>query len=410
MDFSLDESVRNAVLKRIYEKFDVRDDIDPDLFEHARRCLDEAVESGLGAEISIGDPDPEFLRELKRNNAVFAAFKAHREQNDLAALLTDDEGNLRSYDSFRKASEPVIGRYNADWLHTEYVTAVSAARTAARFRLYMRDAGLFPNLRWLPSSAAEPRISHRAYYGNVRALTDPWWRTHYPGCVWNCQCDMENTDDPITHIGDRPVVPGEKPTRDGATPASPGLDRNPAYTGSIFTDNHPYVTEAYEGAGKAVERLMEKEDRYETVPTEKGRLRIHEGHGKGEREENIRVASYFTDKYGYHIDLLDNPDNVKSADSFNRTLGYEEEYKVSRTPSANSIDRLLRDARKQADHIVLWVDSNISVEDLSAALRSRVRRSENIQTVTIVIDGKDVRLERADILSEGFKIRLADLK
>ena len=155
---------------------------------------------------------------------------------------------------------------------------------------------------------------------------------------------------------------------------------------------------------------MEKEDRYETVPTEKGWLRIHEGHGKGEREENIRVASYFTDKYGYHIDLLDNPDSVKSADSFNRTLGYEEEYKVSRTPSANSIDRLLRDARKQADHIVLWVDSNISVEDLSAALRSRVRRSENIQTVTIVIDGKDVRLERTDILSEGFKIRLADLK
>ena len=101
---------------------------------------------------------------------------------------------------------------------------------------------------------------------------------------------------------------------------------------------------------------------------------------------------------------------MKAADSFNRTLGYEEEYKVSRTPSANSIDRLLRDARKQADHIVLWVDSNISVEDLSAALRSRVRRSENIQTVTIVIDGKDVRLERADILSEGFKIRLADLK
>ena len=138
MDFCLDESVRNAVLKRIYEKFDVRDDIDPDLFEHTRRHLDEAVESGLGAEIRFGDPDPEFLRELKRNNAVFAAFKAHREQNDLAALLTDDEGNLRSYDSFRKASEAVIGQYNADWLHTEYVTAVSAARTAACFRLYMR--------------------------------------------------------------------------------------------------------------------------------------------------------------------------------------------------------------------------------------------------------------------------------
>ena len=101
---------------------------------------------------------------------------------------------------------------------------------------------------------------------------------------------------------------------------------------------------------------------------------------------------------------------MKSADSLNRTLGYEEEYKVSRTPSKNSIDRLLRDARKQADHVVIWVDSDISVEELSAALRSRVRRSENIKTVTIVINGKDIRLDRANILSESFKIRLADLK
>lgn len=122
------------------------------------------------------------------------------------------------------------------------------------------------------------------------------------------------------------------------------------------------------------------------------------------------MASYFANKYGYDIDLLNNPDNVKSADSLNRTLGYEEEYKVSRTPSKNSIDRLLRDARKQADHVVIWVDSDISVEELSAALRSRVRRSENIKTVTIVINGKDIRLDRANILSESFKIRLADLK
>ena len=91
-------------------------------------------------------------------------------------------------------------------------------------------------------------------------------------------------------------------------------------------------------------------------------------------------------------------------------MWYEEEYKVSQTPSKNSIDRLIRDAKNQADHIVLWIDSDISLEDLSAALRSRVRRSDNIRTITIVINGKDVSLTRAEIVSEGFKIRLADLK
>ena len=71
---------------------------------------------------------------------------------------------------------------------------------------------------------------------------------------------------------------------------------------------------------------------------------------------------------------------------------------------------MIRDAKNQADHIVLWIDSDISLEDLSAALRSRVRRSDNIRTITIVINGKDVSLTRAEIVSEGFKIRLADLK
>ena len=160
------------------------------------------------------------------------------------------------------------------------------------------------------------------------------------------------------------------------------------------------------------EALRPEEQAYTPVPTENGRIRIHSGHGKGERQENIRVASYFANKYGYEIDLLDNPDGVKSADSYNRTLGYEEEYKVNKkeNPTKSSIDNLLRKAKEQADHIVLWVDSDISLEDLSAAIRSRVRRSENIQTIRIVIEGKDLNLTRSAILSEGFKIRLADLK
>ena len=117
------------------------------------RYLNEAVDEGFGLDEGFGDPDYEFIRELKTNNAVFAAFKTHRQQNDLAALLIDDEGKPRSYHDFRKASEPVIGMYNVGWLMTEYTTAIRAARTASRFRRYMQDADLFPNVRWLPSRA-----------------------------------------------------------------------------------------------------------------------------------------------------------------------------------------------------------------------------------------------------------------
>ena len=83
---------------------------------------------------------------------------------------------------------------------------------------------------------------------------------------------------------------------------------------------------------------------------------------------------------------------------------------MNTTPSKNSIDRLIRDARKQADHIVLWIDSDISLGDLRDAMIDRVRRINSIKTVTIVIGGKDCVYTREQIVKDGFKIKQADLK
>ncbi len=151
-------------------------------------------------------------------------------------------------------------------------------------------------------------------------------------------------------------------------------------------------------------------EHYSIIETSKGKLRIHDGHGKHEREENIRIGKYLAEKHGYEIDLLDNPQNIKTADSYNRTLKIEQEYKMASTPTVNAIDRLIRDGRKQADNIVLWLEVDMPWEDVTAALRSRLRRCENILSVTIARDGKDIMLKREDILAEGFKIRPTDLK
>lgn len=247
LKIALSDKLKNKVLKRIYEQFDIKNDIDPDLFSFTNEQLDKAVEEGFG-ERQWGDPNYEFLQELKYNNAVFAAFKTHRQQNDLAALLLDDEGKQRPFSDFQKAAEPIIGSYNSTWLKTEHETAIKSARTAARFKEFEKDQDLYPNLKWLRSRAVNPRDSHKPYYNNVRSLHDIWWKTHYPGCVYGCQCDVKNTDEPVTHHGDTTVNFLAKEM----TQASPGLDQNPAMTGSIFTDRHPYIKECYPGAYKAV--------------------------------------------------------------------------------------------------------------------------------------------------------------
>lgn len=143
--------------------------------------------------------------------------------------------------------------------------------------------------------------------------------------------------------------------------------------------------------------------------TRRGKVRVSSKHGKTEKKENVRVATYLAEKHEHEIDLIANPQNETSADSFNRTLGIEQEYKVNTTPTKSSIDNLIRKGAKQADDIVLFVDSGISLNDLSSALHDRVRRT-NLKTVMIVIDEKNKTYTYDEITAKGFKIRQADLK
>ena len=59
--------------------------------------------------------------------------------------------------------------------------------------------------------------------------------------------------------------------------------------------------------------------------------------------------------------------------------------------------------------MVLFVDSGISLDELSSALHDRVRRT-NLKTVMVVIDGMDKTYTYDEIAAKGFKVRQADLK
>jgi hypothetical protein len=65
-----------------------------------------------------------------------------------------------------------------------------------------------------------------------------------------------------------------------------------------------------------------------------------------------------------------------------------QEYKVSKTPTKNSIDSLIRSAAKQAEHIVLVADSQTPLGILADAIKSRVRRTE-VESLTLIVGDKD---------------------
>ena len=237
----LSNDIITKALKNIYsKKVNVKSEIEKNLFDATLSSLSDAIMS-----VEFGNVNQEFIGQLKSSVEVFAAFKTHRQQNDIAQQMLDEKGKLKAFEKFAEDTKQITGKYNKLWLRTEFDTAVIRARAAANFKKFAEDTDLFPNLKWLPSTSPHPRDAHRAFYNLVRPYNDDFWKSHYPGNEWNCKCSITNTDDPE----DR-VVP-----KVNYVP-SPGIDENPGFTGNIFTKTHPYVEEQYTGAEKAVNSFL----------------------------------------------------------------------------------------------------------------------------------------------------------
>lgn len=224
-------------------------DIEINLFNEICDRINEAARKGLDESGTV-DPDDDFRTAILRNNEVFAAFKVHRMQNDMARLLLDSNGNLKPFEQWRKEVMPIASHQVGQWLRTEYNTAVLRAHQAADWQQFEREKDVLPNLRWMPSTSVNPGKDHMVFWGTVRPIDDPFWNEHRPGDRWNCKCDLSSTDDPVTEIPD--FTKKDNP--------HPGLDNNPGKDGKLFSDTHPYIANAYPGAKKAVERLMGKLD------------------------------------------------------------------------------------------------------------------------------------------------------
>lgn len=251
VSFEFTRELMAKVLRDIfYRTFDVKTEIDGDLFLATVRTFGRAAEEGFGQ--SDNDRLEEvFLEQIRDNLDVFSAFRTHRMQNDIASQLLDEKGKLKPFSRFQEDVQAIIGTYNTAWLETEYDTAVLRARQAADWKLFDRDADILPNLRWLPTTSAEPDPVHAQFWGIDLTLPKGhrFWKSHRPGDRWNCKCSLEQTDDKPTPGYDVPLS-DYRP--------SPGLDNNPEEDGKLFSDTHPYIAHAYPSAEKTVRDFMER--------------------------------------------------------------------------------------------------------------------------------------------------------
>ena len=223
--------VIDAFLRKVHGGFDTMSSIEQGIWREILSHINEATVNGLLQAKAVPTHNEAFLSALRHSNEVFAAFKVHALQQEVAAKLLTPDGRLKSFAEFRRDVEGITSHQCGAWLQTEYNTAVIRAHNAADWQVFEANRDIMPNLRWLPTTAAEPEAGHRAYWVARLNLPidDPFWRDHHPGDHWNCKCSLEQNNDPVVRPSDIP-----------ADPPQPGLDNNPGKDHHTFSDNHPY--------------------------------------------------------------------------------------------------------------------------------------------------------------------------
>ena len=244
--FVFDDKALQKALKHIYDKeFSAKDYIEENLFNETYRIITDATNVGVGS----AELTREFRSKLDYNNAVFSAFKVHRMQNDIAENLLDENGDLRSFKQWSEAVQPMVSHHVDNWLRTEYNTASRRAQLAADWQRFEQYADILPNLQWIKSTSANPGEDHRIFWGTILPLDSEFWDYHRPGDRWNCKCGLEATDEEPTGEPNYSKSPKDEP--------QPGLDNNPGKDGKLFSDSHPYVANAYDGADAAVSMFID---------------------------------------------------------------------------------------------------------------------------------------------------------
>lgn len=232
-----------------------------------RRCVDRVYADGSDADLAD---------RFRANVSRFAAYKADYVKTTVSNILNDASIPLKQRQEMADAAVAGFDRYS----EAECNTATSRCRTAKQWKEFSdpQRLRLFPNLRWLPSRSAVIRATHEKFYDKVWPKGDDFWNTNMPGQEWNCKCDLEETDDPVTDNSDVKTVPVPK-----------GLEGNPSVTGEIFTDKASYISSCSNRKKEKIEKWYGDKILRKTT---RNNMKVYQG------------QTIVVDKMGENIDVI----------------------------------------------------------------------------------------------------------
>lgn len=138
-----------------------------------------------------------------------------------------------------------------------------------------------------------------------------------------------------------------------------------------------------------------------------GYVEMHITHPSQEAVKNIETAICLA-KLGFKVRLLPvtTTPNVKNPDAYLIDEDIIIEFKHNTTPTASAIENEVRDAKKQADYVLLHIRSDLTKGALIRGLRSCIHRAPNVQQVWILFGEELYCFSPEEVRNETIKHKI----
>ena len=382
--------------------------------------LMQGVFSGYGATFANLDPesvDYQTLSYLENNVHVFSGFKNYRELQEVGALLVKS-GKVTSKHDFLQAAKAIDKTYNQIYKEAERNLALTSAQEARWWHQVQADKELFPYVEYV--AVIDGHETPYCHYldGKIFSVNDPILHTIWPPNHWRCRSHFKQLAEGAPSLIEPELMPK----------IAPMFQNNVGINGTVFPDTHPYFDVSKGASASIIDAIMvivpnknanylrwldlKTDNQFKNVSnfnqSTGGYRATHIAHGKNEIIKNEYIAEQLTED-GFGVELNEKFDNKKSADATIHLKGQWEFKKLIGT-KASTIDQALREAKKQANNVVLFLTNPIAADDLINGLNDRVNRTNKIQHVLIKSKGKPaIILSRKDIISGRAGDRIKDI-
>lgn len=197
-------------------------------------ALNRAVDSAIKTETP-----PELTAALQNNAFIFSGFKTYHSLSEVGLALTDADGKVKPFDTFRKDVEAIDNRYNTNYLYAEYNHAVHTSQMAVKWHDYVRDGDRY-NLQYRTAGDERVRSEHAALNNITLPPSDPFWNDYLPPNGWNCRCDVDQVLREDYPMSDPEVA---RAAGDACTeePKARIFRYNAGREMTLFPKKHPYL-------------------------------------------------------------------------------------------------------------------------------------------------------------------------